>query len=264
MKISIITVCRNSAATIGDTLASVRDQTHPDVEHIVVDGASTDGTADIVRAYPHVAHFVSEPDRGLYDAMNKGIRMATGDVVGVLNSDDFYASPHVLARVICALLKSGADTLYADLNYVHPHPPHRTIRHWRSGPYRREQFRYGWMPPHPTFFVRREHYEIVGTYDPHFRISADYELMLRFLYKQRLSACYLPEVLVQMRAGGVSNSSLRRRWHANREDHRAWIQNGLQPAFFTLWLKPVRKIPQFLIYWPLAIGRWLLAVGFRA
>ncbi|MFN0015263.1 MAG: glycosyltransferase family 2 protein [Saprospiraceae bacterium] len=245
MKISIITVCRNSAATIGDTLASVRDQTHHAVEHIVVDGASSDGTADIVRAHPHVARWVSEPDWGLYDAMNKGIRMATGEVVGILNSDDFYAGPHALARVAEAFVRHGTDALYADLNYVQPHPPHRAVRHWRSGTYRREQFRYGWMPPHPTFFVRREHYEILGGYDPHFRVAADYELMLRFLYKHRLSACYLPEVLVQMRTGGISNSSLRRRWHANREDRRAWTQNGLRPGFFTLWLKPVRKIPQF-------------------
>jgi len=247
MKISVVTVCRNSAATIRDTLSSVRDQTHPAVEHIVVDGASTDGTPDIVREYGHVARFVSEPDRGLYDAMNKGIRLATGDVVGILNSDDFYTGPHALAQVASALETYGADALYADLNYVHPRPPHRTIRSWRSGPYRREHFRFGWMPPHPTFFVRREHYEALGGYDPRFRLAADYELMLRFLYKHHLSACYLPEVLVQMRTGGISNASLRGRWHANREDRRAWLHNGLRPAFFTLWLKPIRKIPQFFV-----------------
>lgn len=248
MKISIVTVSRNSAATIRDTLASVRDQTHPAVEHIVVDGVSTDGTQDIVREFSHVARFVSEPDNGLYDAMNKGICLATGDVVGILNSDDFYTGPQALARVAETLETSGADALYADLNYVHPHPPHHTVRHWRSGAYRREQFRLGWMPPHPTFFVRREHYENLGAYDPQFRIAADYELMLRFLYKHRLSACYLPEVLVHMRTGGISNASLRRRLHANREDRRAWLQNSLRPAFFTLWLKPVRKIPQFWGY----------------
>ena len=245
MKISIITVAYNSAATIRDTLDSVRWQTHPAVEHIVVDGASGDGTGDIAREYRHVAHVVSEPDRGLYDAMNKGIRLATGEVIGILNSDDFYAHAEVLSRVATLFEQQYAQVVYGDLNYVHPRATHRTVRYWRSGPYRREHFRLGWMPPHPTFFVRREHYEHLGGYDLDFRTAADYELMLRFLYKHRLPAAYLPEVLVHMRTGGLSNASFRHRWHANREDHRAWIKNGLRPALYTLWLKPLRKIPQF-------------------
>jgi len=247
MTISVVTVARNSADTIRDTLDSVRRQTYPFVEHIVVDGASTDGTADIARAYGHVAALVSEPDQGLYDAMNKGIRMATGDVIGILNSDDVYATPHALALVADMLQQTRAEALYADLKYVHPQVQHRTVRHWRSGTYARAQFRLGWMPPHPTFFTYKKHYETLGGYDTQFRIAADYELMLRFLYKNRLSACYLPEVLVLMRTGGISNASLRHRRLAHREDRRAWATNGLHPAFFTHWLKPIRKIPQYWV-----------------
>lgn len=246
MKISIITVCFNSAATIRDTLESVRAQTHPDVEHIVIDGASTDQTLAIAKEYQHVARLLSEPDRGLYDAMNKGIRLATGDVIGILNSDDFYAHPEVLAAVAQRLRESGAGILYGDLIYVHARATRRPVRYWRSGVFRPQYFRHGWMPPHPTFFVRREHYERFGLYDLDFRLAADYELMLRFLYKHRIPACYLPEVLVHMRTGGLSNASLRHRWHANREDRRAWTKNGLRPAFYTLWLKPLRKVSQFL------------------
>ncbi len=245
MKISIITVAYNSAATIRDTLDSVSRQTHPSVEHIVVDGASSDDTCAIVQQYGHVARVLSEPDRGLYDAMNKGIQLASGDVIGILTSDDFYAHPGVLTQVAGVFQQKNSHALYGDLKYVHRQATQRTVRYWRSGNYRREHFRLGWMPPHPTFFVRREHYEALGGYDLDFRTSADYELMLRFLYKHRLSACYLPEVLVHMRTGGVSNASLRHRWHANREDHKAWVKNGLRPAVYTLWLKPLRKLPQF-------------------
>lgn len=245
MKISIITVAFNSAATIGDTLESVRCQSHPDVEHIVVDGASRDNTLEVVERFPHIARCLSEPDRGLYDAMNKGIALASGELIGILNSDDFYSHSAVLAKVAEQIQQSQAAALYADLKYVHPRNLSQTQRYWRAGTYTRDQFRLGWMPPHPTFFVRRQHYETFGDYDLDFRSAADYELMLRFLYKNRLSACYLPEVIVHMRSGGMSNASLAQRWRANREDRRAWIKNGLQPAPYTLWLKPLRKIPQF-------------------
>lgn len=247
MKISIITVCRNSAHTIRDTLASVRDQAHPDVEHILIDGASTDQTPAVIREFKHVAHLTSEPDQGLYDAMNKGIRLATGDVVGVLNADDFYANPEVLAKVAAVFAQQEKTAaLYGDLRYVHPRATNRTVRFWRSGPFHPDLFRYGWMPPHPTFFVRRKLYDILGGYDTRLRNAADYELMLRFLYKFRIPVMYLPEVMVHMRIGGLSNRSFSNRWRANREDRFAWAMNGLKPAFYTLWLKPLRKIPQYL------------------
>ncbi|MCC6459117.1 MAG: glycosyltransferase [Saprospiraceae bacterium] len=244
MKISIITVSYNSAATIRDTLRSVAEQSHPEVEHIVIDGASPDQTADIVRQFPHVDRLLSEPDEGLYHAMNKGLALASGEVIGLLNADDFYSHPEVLARVAAQFEQPGVQALYGDLQYVHPEQLHRILRHWRAGPYQTPDFRRGWMPPHPTFFVRRHWYETLGNFDLEFRMAADYELMLRFLYKHRVPATYLPEVLVRMRAGGISNASWRHRWRAHQEDRKAWVKNGLQPAHYTLWLKPLRKIPQ--------------------
>ncbi len=248
MLISVITVAYNSADTIRDTLESVCRQTYPHVEHIVVDGASTDGTCDIVRAYGHVARWVSEPDGGAYEAMNKGIALARGEIIGFLNADDCYASRYALQWVAHALKHGGTDVLYADLCYVRRYDLGRIVRYWRSGVFRPERFRYGWMPPHPTFFTYKKYYETLGGYDTRLRLAADYELMLRFLYKHRLSAFYLPEVLVHMRTGGMSNASLMHRWRANREDRLAWEINGLNPGFFTPYLKPLRKVFQF---WPL-------------
>ncbi|MCS7035861.1 MAG: glycosyltransferase family 2 protein [Saprospiraceae bacterium] len=257
LSISIITVAYNSAETIGDTLESVRQQTYPCVEHIVVDGASTDGTPDIARTFEHVARVVSEPDCGAYDAMNKGIALASGDVIGLLNADDAYVSPEALAWVAQTLQQTGADACYADLQYVRRDQPDRIVRHWHSGPFRPARFRWGWMPPHPTFFTYKKYYNALGAYDTRLRLSADYELMLRFLYKYRLTAAYLPRVLVRMRTGGMSNASLRQRWRANQEDRLAWQMNNLAPGPLTLWLKPLRKIPQF---WP-ALMQWEVGSG---
>ncbi|MGB3619295.1 MAG: glycosyltransferase family 2 protein [Catalinimonas sp.] len=248
MKISIVTVSYQAADTIRDTIESVLRQDHPDVEYIVIDGGSTDGTPDLVRSYGgRIARFVSEPDRGLYDAMNKGIAQATGAVVGILNADDFYTHPAVLSRVAARMEAQRADTLYADLEYVDREVTDRVTRTWRAGPYRPGSFRWGWMPPHPTFFVRRALYDRLGTFRAgEFRRAADYELMLRFLHKAGAATTYLPETTVRMRAGGESNSSLRNRLEANREDHRAWAINGLRVNPLTLILKPLRKIGQFL------------------
>jgi len=210
----------------------------------VQDGGSQDDTVTIARAYQ--ANCISEGDKGLYDAMNKGIQRASGDIVGILNSDDFYAGDQVLVRVQEAFQDPNIKAVYGDLDYVDPEDTGKVIRKWRSGPYERDRFRYGWMPPHPTFFVRRELYDQYGLFDLSFRTSADYELMLRFLYKHRVPAVYLPKVLVKMRAGGVSNSSFRHRLYANKEDRRAWEVNGLKPHFFTTWLKPVRKLGQWI------------------
>jgi glycosyltransferase len=247
MKISIITATFNSAATVGDTLACIRDQEHPDIEHIVVDGRSTDSTLQIVAQFPHVTKIISEKDNGLYDAMNKGIGMATGDVVGILNSDDMYTDPLVLSHVAEAFRNKDVMTVYADLQYVHADNPWKVLRTWNSGPYRKKSFYYGWMPPHPTFFVRKEVYEQVGLFNLDLRSAADYEMMLRILLKSGLSAAYIPRVIVKMRAGGMSNSSLGNRLRANKEDRLAWKLNGLEPYFFTLYIKPLRKIHQYII-----------------
>lgn len=249
MKISIITPTYNSAQTVEQTIQSILCQTHSEVEYIIIDGASTDGTQEIVKSFgPRVRHFISEPDQGLYDAMNKGINRATGDVIGILNSDDFYSSPEVLVRVAQVFQDKKIDSVYGDLQYVDPIDTDKVTRHWEAGTYNIDNFLYGWMPPHPTFFVRRKVYEKYGLFDTSLRNSADYELMLRFLYKHKVSSCYIPEVLVQMRAGGVSNASFRHRLRANREDRLAWEKNNLQPRFFTTWMKPVRKIGQFKFF----------------
>jgi glycosyltransferase involved in cell wall biosynthesis len=246
-KISIITVTYNSEATIADTLISIQKQTYNNIEHIVVDGSSQDSTLDIVQSFPHVSKVFSEKDAGLYDAMNKGLRAATGDIIGILNSDDVYADEHVIAKVVDGFENDFVDTLYGDLHYVHPADLNKVVRVWKSGKFKRSNFNFGWMPPHPTFFVRREVYERVGMFNLSLKSAADYELMLRILYKNKFNAAYLPEVLVKMRAGGMSNGSLKKRIRANREDRMAWKLNELHPYFFTLYLKPLRKVFQFIV-----------------
>jgi glycosyltransferase involved in cell wall biosynthesis len=247
MKISIITATYNSAATVGDTLACIRGQDHPDIEHILVDGASSDGTLEIVNGFPHVAKWISEKDKGIYDAMNKGIRLATGDVIGILNSDDIYTHPSVLSTVARAFADPNVMTAYADLQYVQSDNTEKVLRTWRTGSFRKRNFYYGWMPPHPTFFVRKEVYLQAGLFDTSLRSAADYEIMLRILLRHGFSTLYIPGVIVKMRAGGMSNASLRNRLRANKEDRMAWKLNGLRPYFFTLYMKPLRKISQFII-----------------
>ncbi len=247
MKLSIITSCYNSAATIRDTLESVARQDYSDIEHIIVDGGSEDDTLAIVSEFTHVAKVVSEKDRGIYDAMNKGIAIATGDIIGILNSDDFYTGPGVISVVVRQMEQSGADTLYADLDYVSSTDKTKVVRSWRAGSYAVRKFYYGWMPPHPTFFVRKYIYERYGTFNLSLRSAADYEIMLRFLVRQDVTTTYLNKTIVQMRAGGQSNASITNRLRANAEDRKAWQINKLRPYLFTTFLKPVRKIHQFFM-----------------
>ena len=246
MKVSIITPSYNSAKTICDTLDSVRNQTFQNIEHIVIDGLSPDGTATIVKQHAPAAICLSEKDNGIYDAMNKGIRLATGDIIGILNSDDFYTDQNVIEKVTQLFETTGCDALYGDLVYVDPQDTKRIVRKWTAGELHVGKFLNGWMPPHPTFFVKRAIYEKYGLFNTSLKISADYELMLRFLYKHGISATYFPQCLVCMRTGGHSNASLRRRFDANKEDRMAWKLNNLEPRFYTTWLKPIRKIPQFM------------------
>jgi len=247
LKVSILTVVYNGAATIRHSIDSVLGQDYPDIEYIIVDGNSKDGTQDIVRSYGNkIARFLSEPDAGIYDAMNKGIQLATGDVIGILNADDFYAYPSVVSEVAEVLASSNADASYGDLEYIDANDATVVRRKWVSGAYKVGAFLNGWMPPHPTFFVRKEVYNTHG----HFRLdlgsAADYELMLRFVHRENIKLAYLPKVLVKMRAGGVSNSTLKNRIAANQNDRLAWKINNLKPRFYTLWLKPLRKIIQFI------------------
>jgi glycosyltransferase involved in cell wall biosynthesis len=247
MKISIITVAYNCGATIADCIQSVDRQTYSNWEHWVIDGASTDATLEIVDQYRDSRrHVQSEPDEGIYDAMNKGISCVTGEVVGILNADDLFADPEVLMQVAALFQEKDVDLVYGDLVYVAPDQTDRVVRYWKSGFFRKQKMLYGWMPPHPTVFVRRELYEQSGGFRKEFRCSGDYEMMVRLLYKAGVKAHYLPRVLVRMRTGGVSNNSLQNRWTANQEDRIAWKVNGLRPYFFTTWMKPLRKIGQFL------------------
>ena len=247
MKISIITATYNSSLTVRDTLNSILNQDYPDIEHIIVDGKSTDDTLKIVSEFKHVSKVISEKDKGIYDAMNKGISAATGDVIGILNSDDIYNSPHVISAIAKTFSELNAKTTYADLQYVHSNNLDKVVRTWKAGHFSRRNFYYGWMPPHPTFFVRREVYEKVGLFNISLRSAADYELMLRILIKHMIPTHYIPEVIVKMRAGGMSNASFKNRINANKEDRLAWKLNNLEPHFFTLYAKPIRKISQFLI-----------------
>ena len=245
MKISIITATYNSAATVRDTLACIAEQQYDNIEHIIVDGLSKDNTLAIVKEFAHVANVISEKDKGIYDAMNKGVQMATGDVIGILNSDDFYTGPSILAKVAAAFEDPAVEAVYGDLQYVNPANVQVIIRTWKSGTFQKKYLYYGWMPPHPTFFVRRHIYEKCGLFNTTLRSAADYELMLRVLLKYNTRVQYIPEVLVKMRAGGMSNASLKNRVRANKEDAMAWKLNDLKPFFFTMWLKPLRKVLQF-------------------
>ncbi len=246
VKISIITVAYNSAKTIEDTLKSVVNQEYKSVEYIIIDGGSTDDTLQIVEKYKSkIAVLVSEKDKGIYDAMNKGIAFATGDIIGILNSDDFYPDPHVLSKIVNEF-KPEIDGVYADLVYVDPGNTARINRTWKSGDYQIGMFLKGWMPPHPTFFVRKEIYDIYGTYALNLRSAADYEFMLRVIHKHGIKLAYLPETIVRMRAGGASNASLKNRIKANKEDRLAWKMNDLRPQLFTHLRKPLSKIFQFL------------------
>lgn len=228
------------------------------VEHLIIDGASTDNTLQLISETNPNARVVSERDQGIYDAMNKGIRLAAGDVIGILNADDFYASPDVLARVAAVFDDPSVDCCYGDLTYVNEIVSKGTrakdtkgdftvTRYWKSGKFHHKKFYWGWMPPHPTFFVRRQVYEKHGLFNLNLGSAADYELMLRFLLKKRISAVYIPEILVKMRAGGVSNASIRNRLRAHMNDRRAWRVNGLRSFPWTLYLKPTLKLRQWLL-----------------
>jgi len=247
LRVSIVTVARNAADTIADTLGSVAAQDYPHIEHIVIDGASTDGTQAIVEANrARVAQFVSEPDRGLYDAMNKGIARATGDVIGTLNADDVLAHAGVVRRIAGVFQDPAVEACYGDLVYVDRGDLNRVVRYWRSCPYRDGLFERGWLPAHPTFYVRRSVYRRCGVFDTGYRIQSDFELTLRLLAVHGVRSAYLPEILVRMRMGGTTNKRLVNVLRGNLESYRAARAHGLHvtPLFFPR--KILSRLPQFV------------------
>ncbi|MBK8846656.1 MAG: glycosyltransferase [Bacteroidetes bacterium] len=246
LKISIITIAFNSAETIEDTINSVISQDYPHIEYIVVDGKSTDGTVAIINKYTNsITKFISEKDKGLYDALNKGIKLSTGDIVGILHSDDLFFDNQVISKVEKAFSENNIDSLYANLIFVDRFNISNTKRVWRAGVYHKGAFRRGWMPPHPTFFVKTKLFQKLGFYRTDLRFSADYELMLRFIHKNNVSTYYLNEFIVKMRLGGISNTDILSKLKAHKEDKIAWQVNNMKSSTWWLWMKPLGKISQF-------------------
>lgn len=244
MKVSIITVVWNNASTIKDAIDSVLSQIYQNIEYIVVDGASTDGTVEIVQSYgDKISKFISEPDKGLYDAMNKGIALTTGDIVGILNSDDFYIDGNVIERVVKEFEEKGVDSVFADLVFVKPENIDKVVRYYDSSHFNPSKFAYGWMPAHPTFFVKREIYEKYGVFKTDYKIAADYELLTRFLAKNKISYSYIKDPIVKMRIGGASTSGIKSNYFLNKEIIRACKENGIS----TNWMKVLSKYPKKLL-----------------
>ncbi|GGZ15448.1 glycosyl transferase [Echinicola pacifica] len=247
MKVSLITACYNSAATLQDTIDSVTRQLYDDIEYIIVDGGSTDGTLDIIRANEgRVDQWISEPDNGLYDAMNKGIRLATGDIVGIINSDDFYHRDDAISKVVECFHTSGKDSVYADVRFVSPENLEKTVRYYSSKKFHHNLFKKGVMPAHPTFFTYHKFFEEFGYYRTDYRIAADFELLLRFLYKNHLSYEYLPLDILKMRTGGVSTQYLKNNWTINQENLRACRHNGVYTNYLHLYSRYFNKVLEFV------------------
>ncbi|MEM7313727.1 MAG: glycosyltransferase family 2 protein [Planctomycetota bacterium] len=243
--ISIVTVVFNRANTIRRAIDSVLSQDYAHVEYVIIDGGSTDGTSLIVEEYrERIDRIICEPDDGLYDALNKGVSAASGDAIGFLHADDFFFDARVVARIAQKFNEHGSDAVYGDLEYVNEQE--KVVRKWQAGKYDRDNFSWGWMPPHPTVYVRREIYERFGGYRTDMGSAADYECMIRLMVKNQISVGYIPEVLVRMQTGGQSNVSLKARLIANGNDQKAWTENGLRPPFGLRFTKPLSKIPQYL------------------
>ena len=245
VRVSIVTAVYNRVATIGQAIESVQAQSYQHIEHVIQDGGSTDGTLDVVHrlATPQTST-ESTSDKGIYDAINRGIMRSSGEVIGLMHSDDFFAHDGVLAMVADALSDPNFDGVYGDLQYVSAQDTSRIVRHWHSGEYQPAKLRFGWMPPHPTLYLRREVFERWGLYDTTFRIAADYDAVLRYLIKGNIKLAYIPEVLVKMRVGGESNRSLARIVLKSREDLQALRRNGVG-GVGTLTLKNLGKLNQF-------------------
>lgn len=245
MKVSIITICFNSERTIRETIDSVLAQSYSDIEYIVVDGQSTDNTLQIVESYgDRIAKIVSEKDDGIYDAMNKGLALTTGDIIGFINADDVIDSNQCIERIVETFQRQNCQVVYGDKIYVDPDDTSKVVRYWKVGAYKRENYRKGWMTPHLSTYIAKNLYDEFGNFRTDFQIAADYELMLRFIYKNNAKVCYLPMTIAKMRAGGISNSSLSNVFRSNLEVYKSWQVNGLRISPFIILQKPLRKVFQ--------------------
>jgi len=243
MKISLLTVSYNSAATIKDTIDSVLSQNQKDIEYIIVDGNSKDDTIEIIESYgDKISKWISEPDKGIYDAMNKAIKLATGDVVGIINSDDFYSSSDIIAQIASAFEDKNIDAVFGDLVFVDPNNLQKIVRKYSSKNWKPEKFARGFMPAHPTFFVRTKYYEQFGLFKTDYKIAADYELLIRFLYVNKLRYKYLPLNMVTMRKGGVSSNGIKSNVILNNEIIRACRENGIYTNQLMVWSKYFIKL----------------------
>lgn len=246
MKITIITVSYNSSVTIQDTIESLLTQSYSNIEYIIVDGLSKDNTVDIIKEYEPKfkgrLRWVSEKDKGLYDAMNKGIRMATGDVVGIINSDDFYHKPDVIFKIADAFKQPDVEAVFADVRFVNPDNLDKTVRYYSSKNFSPNRFRFGFMPAHPTFFTYKKFFDEFGYYKTDYKIAADYELLIRFLHTNKLNYKYLPLDVMKMRTGGASTASIKSNILLNKEIVRACRENGIKTWFPLLLLKYIIKV----------------------
>ncbi|MEM6522297.1 MAG: glycosyltransferase family 2 protein [Bacteroidota bacterium] len=247
MKISIITVCRNSQNTIQDCIDSVRDQIYPNIEHVIIDGNSDDKTVDIIQSNARQGLvWVSEPDRGIYDAMNKGILMSTGDVIGILNSDDFYSSKLILNEIANTFAKNKCESVFGDVVFVKPADVNKSVRTYSAKNWRPDKFAWGYMPPHPSFFVKKEWFDKYGLYKTDYSIAADYELLIRYLFVHRLNYIYVPIEMVKMRVGGVSTKNWKSNVILNKEIARACKENGLYTNYLMIYSKYFAKVFEYI------------------
>jgi glycosyltransferase involved in cell wall biosynthesis len=245
MKLSILTVTYNSSETVAETLESVKNQTYSNIEHIIIDGASKDNTLEIVKEYPHIAKIISEPDEGIYDAMNKGVKLATGDVIGILNSDDIFASNEIIANITSIFQNNeNIDAVYGNISYFKTEEPEKIVRYWKSKPYYDTFFEDGEVPPHPSLFVRKKVYDEIGLYYPYFKICSDYEFMLRMLKLHNYKSYYLDTTFVKMRMGGTSTQGFKSYWITTKELKEAWNRNNLRYPIKLYVIRPFKKVAQ--------------------
>jgi glycosyltransferase involved in cell wall biosynthesis len=244
--ISIITVSLNSKGTIMNTIKSVLSQTYPEIEYIVIDGSSSDGTVELIKSFgTRISKYISEPDNGIYDAINKGIRLSTGNIIGILNSDDFFYDKNVIQKVADAFEKNEIDAVYGDVQFVDPAYISKIVRYYSSKYFTIGRFKFGYMPAHPSFYVKRECYEKLGYYKTDYKIGADFELLVRFLYIHKIRFKYLEMPFVSMRTGGISNKSIRSIITLNRETYRACRENGLRTNYLFIYSKYLTKIFEY-------------------